>query len=53
MKKFVSQNKMSKKDRKQLNDSKRVKWERSPAIRIVESKKVYSRKNKNWFNDDM
>ena len=51
MKKFVSQDKMSKKDRKKLNDSKRVKWEHSSVTRIVESKKVYSRKNKNWFDD--
>ena len=51
MKKFVSQDKMSKKDRKKLNDLKRVKWEHSPVTKIVESKKVYSRKNKNWFDD--
>lgn len=50
-KKFISQDKMSKKARKELNNQKRVTWKHSPVTKIVESKKVYSRKNKNWFDD--
>ena len=50
-KKFISQDKMSKKARKELNKQKRVTWEHSPVTKIVESKKRYNRKNKNWFDD--
>lgn len=51
-KKFISQDKMSKKARKELNNQKRVTWERSPVTKIVESKKRYNRKNHHQIDDD-
>ena len=41
---FVSENKMSKKARKELNNSRRVTWGFSPVTKKVESRKVYNRK---------
>lgn len=44
MEKFVSESKMSKKARKELNRSRRVMWGFSPVARTKESRKVYNRK---------
>ena len=44
MKKFVPENKMSKKARKELNSSRRTTWGFSPITKKVESRKVYNRK---------
>lgn len=51
-KKFISQDKMSKKARKKLNNQKRATWEHSPVTKIVESKKRYNRKNYHRIDDD-
>lgn len=42
--KFVAEEKMSKKARRELNASRRVMWGFSPVSRAKESKKVYNRK---------
>ena len=52
MARFVPQDKLSKKARKELNRQKRVTWEFSPVTKTVESKKVYSRKKKAQYRDD-
>ena len=44
MEKFVAENKMSKKARKELNNARRVTWGFSPVTRSKESKKLYNRK---------
>ena len=44
MTRFIPKNKMSKKDRKKLDDLQRRRWEICPATRIKESGKLYSRK---------
>ena len=45
-KKYIPQEKMGKKARKQADAAKRRTWECSPAQRIVESRKHYKRTNK-------
>ena len=42
--KYVSESKMSRKARKELNSSRRVTWGFSPVTKKVESRKVYNRK---------
>ena len=42
--KMISESKMSKKTRKELNQARRVMWDFSPVTRTKESKKTYSRK---------
>lgn len=42
--KFIEESKMSKKARKELNNSRRVTWDFSPVTRTKASKKVYNRK---------
>lgn len=44
MTKFVEEAKMSKKARRELNNSRRVMWGFSPVARTKESRKVYNRK---------
>ena len=46
MKKFVSYEKMSKKQKKELNNRKRTFWNVNPASKIIPNKKKYSRKVK-------
>lgn len=49
---FVSKNKLSKKAQKELNRQRRVTWEFSPVTKIVDSRKIYSRKKKAQNRDD-
>ena len=42
--KFIPQTKLSKKAKKELAKANRVTWDRSPVTKLVESKKIYSRK---------
>jgi len=44
MTKFVPENKMSKKARKELNAQRRATWGFSPVTKKVESRKAYNRK---------
>ena len=44
MTKFVPENKMSKKARRELNAQRRATWSFSPVTKKVESRKVYNRK---------
>ena len=44
MAKFVSKDKMSRKQQKKLNAEKRATWMISPVTKKIESKKVYNRK---------
>lgn len=47
MQKFISYEKLSKKKKKEIDQSKREDWgNTNPITRIKESKKVYSRKTK-------
>ena len=41
---MISEAKMSKKARKELNKARRVTWDFSPVTRTKESRKVYNRK---------
>lgn len=54
MTKFIPKDKLSKKARKELNTQGRTTWAFSPAMRRVESKKVYDRKkhSRAWKNGD-
>ncbi len=49
---FVPKDKMSKKARKELNKQKRATWGFSPVTKMVQSKKVYSRKRKTHDRDE-
>ena len=53
MKGFVPREKMSKKQRKELDSVKRNEWSFSPVTRRVESKKVYNRKRKSDVREEM
>ena len=44
MKKFIPEEKLGKKARKQLDSEQRATWAFSPATKKVESKKLYNRK---------
>ena len=44
MNKLISKNKLSKKAQKELNKQKRTTWNFSPVERVVQSRKIYSRK---------
>ncbi len=46
MRKFIPEEKMSKKARKALNDQRRTLWDVPPVTKTVESKKRYDRKRK-------
>lgn len=46
MRPFVPRDKMSKKQRKQLDSARRATWAVSPVTKRVESKKAYSRKRR-------
>ena len=46
MARFVPKDKLSKKAQKELNRQRRTIWDFSPVSRIVDSKKLYSRKKK-------
>lgn len=50
MKKIISRGKMSKKAQKELDSRKRNLWQFSPATRVKESKKVYSRKRREAYD---
>lgn len=52
MNRFIPKEKLSKKEQKKLNASKRVTWEHSPVTKKIESKKLYDRKkNARWRPD--
>lgn len=53
MKGFVPREKMSKKQKKELDRTQREAWSFSPITRRVESKKVYSRKRKSDVREEM
>lgn len=52
MAKFVSREKLSKKDRKELDHQRRTTWSFSPVTKKVESKKLYNRKKAQRLNRD-
>ena len=53
MQKVTSYKKLSKKKQKELNAKKRKNWgELKPTVRVVESKKHYSRKRKARIDND-
>lgn len=52
MKKFIPREKLGRKARKQLDGERRATWSFSPVTKKVESKKRYSRKQKNHDRDD-
>ena len=53
MSRFIPKEKMSKKDRKQLESQRRVTWTCSPVSKVMKSKKVYDRNRKKpRFQDD-
>ena len=52
MRKLVPKAKLGKKARKELDRQRRVTWNFSPVTKIVDSKKIYSRKRKTWKRDD-
>ena len=43
MEQFVPKDKMSKKEKKKLDEENRVTWEFSPATRVIPNKKAYDR----------
>ena len=45
---MVPKSKMSKKTQKELNSKNRVTWDFSPVSRVKPSKKIYSRKRRNY-----
>lgn len=51
--KFVPREKLGKKQRRTLDEKKRLRWEFSPVSRRVESKKAYDRKRARMSEDDM
>ena len=52
MARFVPKEKLSKKARKEMNNKRRVSWEFSPVTKIVDSRKIYSRKRKAQNRDE-
>lgn len=46
MAKFIPKDKLSKKTQKELNRQRRVTWSFSPVTKTVDSRKIYSRKQK-------
>ena len=52
MAKFIPKEKMSKKARKELDRRRRVTWAFSPVTKMVDSRKIYSRKRKTRNRDD-
>lgn len=52
MTKFIPREKLGKKARKQLDSRQRATWPCSPVTRKVESKKLYSRKQKSHARFD-
>lgn len=53
MTRFIPKGKLSKKAQKELNRKRRITWEFSPITKMVESKKIYSRKRKTMNREDM
>ena len=51
MKGFVPKEKMSKKAQREINSQRRQTWTTDPRTRVVESRKIYSRKRKNFGED--
>ena len=52
MKGFIPREKLGRKARKQLDGERRVTWTFSPVTKKIESKKLYSRKQKPHDRDD-
>ena len=52
MAKFIPKGKLSKTAQKELNRQRRVTWEFNPVTKTVDSRKIYSRKNKAQNRDD-
>lgn len=52
MGKFIANEKLSKKARKELDSQRRVLWEVPPTTKVIESKKLYNRKRKQHLNRD-
>ena len=52
MAKFVPRDKLSKKAQKELNRQRRVTWGFSPVTKTVDSRKIYSRKQKAQNRED-
>lgn len=48
---MITKSKMSKKAQKKFNSQKRVTWDFSPITRVKPSKKIYSRKRRNDYED--
>lgn len=48
---MITKSKMSKKAQKELNSQKRVTWDFSPITRVKPSKKIYSRKRRNDYEN--
>lgn len=52
MPRFIPKEKLSKKARKELNIQQRATWQYSPVTKKIESKKLYSRKQKSHARFD-
>ena len=54
MEQFIQKDKMSKKEKKKLDEENRVTWEFSPATRVIPNKKAYDRNKakKEMMSDD-
>lgn len=54
MQPFLPREKMSKRDKRALDEKKRVGWDGiNPVTRKIENKKTYNRKRSpRWYNDD-
>ncbi len=52
MARFIPKSKLSKKAQKELNRQRRVTWDFSPVTKTVDSRKIYSRKQKTRNRDD-
>ena len=44
MERFISRDKMSKRQRKKLDAEKRAYWQVNPTTKVIQSKKIYDRK---------
>ncbi|MBQ4061661.1 MAG: hypothetical protein IJD14_02260 [Christensenellaceae bacterium] len=52
MEKYISEKKLSKKKRKELEKERRVMWNFDPHVRVKKSAKVYDRKKLGHITDD-
>lgn len=53
MKKYVSYNKLSKREKRKRDNERRVTWEMNPVTRKKENKRIYNRKKSREFKDDV